>query len=91
MYVKGLMRSNVSVEITKDELFRCLCKELGFELVFYPDYNIIWIEKNGELCEQHDISYHGSPQYEDTGNVRRDIELYNALKCIKDRLLVKGE
>lgn len=91
MYVKGLMRSNVSVEVTKDELFRCLCNELGFEPVFYSDYNTIWIEKNGELCEQKDISHHGSPSYRYTGNARTDMELYNALKCIKDRLLVKGE
>lgn len=91
MNVNGVMKTDVSVEVTNDELFRCLCRELGYEYesIFYLEYGTRWVCRDNKLYEQSDISYHGSPSYEDTGKVIKDMELYNSLKCIKDKLLNK--
>lgn len=87
MKVEGVLKQNVSIDVSNEELFRSLCSELGFYTVFYHPYELRYILEDNKLVEQEDISHHGSPLWNNTGKVINDIDTYRALCHIKSKLL----
>lgn len=74
MTVKGIYRQPIEIEVGKEELFRGLVCELGFDALFYPNTDMYSeienkVDSNGNatpyLVTYRDISRHGSSSYEE--------------------------
>lgn len=97
MTITGIQTCTVHVDVTPQELFRGLCQQAGLGAVFQKDNEFFWkeiLEPNGELVtlqEMHDISYHGSPVYRETGKAIRDpakLSLYQHLKAVQKLMAI---
>lgn len=88
MKVKAVETRNVTVDITPKDCFLALADYFGLRDVFRPGNNSYYneIEENGKLTKLQkmtDISCHGSPVYEPTGNPITNpnkLEAFAALK-----------
>lgn len=88
MKVKAVETRNVTVDITPKDCFLALTNHFGLRDVFEPNSNSYYkaIEKGGKLIKLQkmtDISCHGSPVYEPTGNPITNpnkLEAFAALK-----------
>lgn len=86
------IKRNATIEISASECFKSICRELGVGSILYNNDDTIYraVKENGKIVkfvEEQDISRHGSPCWEPTGNEVTDpklIELCEHCKAIKD-------
>lgn len=95
MLVKGTQTISVNVDVEPKELFHGLCQHAGLGPVFQASSNTLWKEtldnKNKLILleEYRDISYHGSPCYQSTGQKITDpktLEIYIHLEELRKLL-----
>lgn len=88
MTIQGIRKEQVTIDVTAKECFLALLKEYGLYYVFQPTNDTYWKEIKTkhfvtELREMENVSYHGSPQYEETGRAITDKETLTAYYHMK--------
>lgn len=95
--IKGKLTASVTIDASAKELFMALAKEFGIEEIFedqdgaYSNAELVK-EEGGEIpyiIQYEDVSYHGSPQYEEMSRRRILAKQYQIAKYMnKIRLLM---
>lgn len=94
-YVKGIEKRNVTIEVEPKELFTAMTSHFGLSQVFdhSADERFREIKTPGgnltALQRETDISYHGSPCWEEKGapiTDDRQLKAYQLLKQLKTLL-----